>query len=352
MLREKFSHNQKQIIATWLYLENFDEKGLYPQVPGNSASRHFQEIYKKCLVTFFTSARFANPDSQLLLFTNTDIFARKLLIDKKIEALLHRLQVQIYKLEYTYRPPENQKYWRNQFFVFNILEYLAHNLQKEQLCLVLDGDIVWSGNNSTQYLWNCLDENGYLTMTPISNKQESINGINLGELRELSNNLQMGNGEIEYAGGEFIALRGDKLGEVFSNFRVAWNNLQILQSNMGAPIIEEAHLLSIIYAKMGFIFGNGNSFVRRIWTQVLHHENRMREDLSLVLWHLPAEKRFGIRRLANKILRDGEDSWPNLNSRESSRIIALLGVNGNGFVKTVKDLARSFFDRQRLKIFD
>lgn len=352
MSREEFNFNQKQIIATWLYLENLNENGLYPQVPGHSASRRFHEIYKKCLVTFFTSARFANPNSQLLLFTNTDIFARKLLIDRKVEAILHRLKVHIYKLEYTYQPPESQKNWRNQFFVFNILEFLADNVQKEQLCLVLDGDIVWSGNNSTQYLWNCLEENGYLTMTPIPNKHESINGINLDELRELSKNLRMGSGEIEYAGGEFIALRGDKLSEVFSNFIVAWKNLQILQSNMGAPLIEEAHLLSIIYAKMGFIFGNGNSFVRRIWTQVFHHQNRLREDSSLVLWHLPAEKRFGIRRLANKILRDGEDSWPNLNSLESSRIISLLGINGNGFVKTVRDLARSFLDRQKLRLLD
>src|SRR5579862_8198757 len=59
-------------VATWMYVESPQEGGLYPQVGGLSTSQATQNIYWRCVYTFFWSAaRFAKRDGvKFLLFTN------------------------------------------------------------------------------------------------------------------------------------------------------------------------------------------------------------------------------------------------------------------------------------------
>jgi hypothetical protein len=332
-------------ITTWLYLEGVEENGYYPQIRGKSSSIKVHDIYKRCLVTFFKSAKTANPEAKLILFSNVDIRKGKRTIDYRLINILNSLNVQIVQLQYSFRPPLEQKKWRNQFFVLDILTFLAENCQNQDLCIVLDGDIVWSGNSRTPLLWEELQSNGSLTMLPITDENEEINGVKLSELEEIAKSLNCYNAPIKYAGGEFIALRGDKLKDLTLRISRTWDDYLKEVSMKKIPLLEEAHFLSILYSSMNIRFGDADIFIRRIWTQILHYQNRINSDINLILWHLPAEKRFGIRRVANEHLVHNNRKWPSVNSKEWKRLTANLGIEKNMPKKSFFDICTIINDR-------
>ena len=334
-----------KIIATWLYLEGVDEGGRYPQVKGKSSSSSFHDIYKRCLVTFFLSAKSANPSARLILFSNLNLQNSNRTIDKKVINLLKNAGVEFLQLEYTFQPPARQKNWRNQFFVLDVLQFLASDTDLNDLCLVLDSDIVFSGIDSAGNFWEDLQKNGYLNMIPIINRDEIINGLSLNNLVDISLKLGHENKKIEYAGGEFIALRGDKLQEVNFIAKNQWLKYRELISNDEIPLMEEAHFLSIVYSALSFNFGDADKYIKRIWTQAFHYENRTNSDLHLIFWHLPAEKRFGIRRIATKHLKNPELIWPVYRSEGWKKYVSQLGIRENSMMKIINDISRSVFDR-------
>jgi len=335
----------RKIITTWLYLEGVDEGGKYPQVKGKSSSAHFQDIYKRCLITFFLSARSAYPSARLILFSNVSLKNSTRKIDKKIMNLLKNAGVEILQLAYTFQPPARQKNWRNQFFVLDVIQFLASEINQNDLCLVLDSDIVFSGRDSVDKFWEDLQEKGYLNMIPIINREEIINGLSLNDLVDISLKLGHDNKKIEYAGGEFIALRGDKLQKVNFIAKNQWLKYLELIANDEIPLMEEAHFLSIVYSALSFRFGYANKYIRRIWTQAFHYENRTNSDLNLIFWHLPAEKRFGIRRIANKHLKNSELIWPIYRSEGWKKYVSQLGIQENSIKKIINDVYRSVLDR-------
>jgi len=334
-------------ISTWLYLEGIEEDGEYPQVPGRSSSRRFHRIYKRCLVTFFLSARRFNEDARLILFSNVDFRWSDSSFDKKLTSILQQIGVEFIVLSYTHIPPIEQKQWRNQFFVIDVLQHLSINVTNEDLVLIMDSDIIWSGDSRTQSFWDELRIEGSLTMLPIDDRLEKINGFNLEDLQEVSKLFGAKSKEnIQYAGGELIGLRGDKLIQVSKAAEEYWSTYSSLLKSSKIKFIEEAHFLSTIYHNLGITFGNADQYIRRIWTQSFHYSNRRIHDYRLVCWHLPAEKRFGIRRTATKLMADTNVvTWPVHKSRKWHQFNSQLGINRNSIFKIILDTARSIQDR-------
>jgi len=337
--------SNKQIIATWLYLEGPGEDGVYPQVPGKSSTSTFHDIYKRCIITFFTSARAANESSELLLFSNINLSQSTREFDRKILEMLRKLRVSIVILPYTFSPPSEQKMWRNQFFVMDVLKYFASSLKDSDLCLILDSDIIWSGLPKTQELWSDLAYSGSLTMIPILDRNQEINGLTITDLGIKSKLLGVLYPPQQYAGGEFIALRGDKLKMVYHCGELIWEKYISLAYTEETTFMEEAHFLSIVYASLNVPFGNGDKYIKRIWTQLFHYTNRNDTDLDLVLWHLPAEKRYGIRRLADEYISGKSGEWPSTKSREWINLTFKLGLVNKFSLKVVLDICKSIKDR-------
>ena len=70
---------------------------------------------------------------------------------------------------------------------------------------------------------------------------------------------------------------------------------------------EEAHLLSYLYHRLGIESGTANAFIDRIYTSLKDGKTVAPRHLDLMLWHLPNEKRYGLRRLFPDVL--DRDSW-------------------------------------------
>ena len=61
-----------------------------------------------------------------------------------LEAFLARLEVEVVRRELSYATPEGYYgRWRNQFYLFDLIQHLSRDLDPEEACLVLDSDCVW-----------------------------------------------------------------------------------------------------------------------------------------------------------------------------------------------------------------
>ena len=338
-----------KIISTWLYLEAPKEGGIYAQVPGLSHANRFFDVYRRCLLVFFVSARNANPDAELFLFSNRDITLSESKVNTALMETLKSLNVKCIVLEYSFRPPEEQKEWRNQFFVLDVIHYFASFVSDDDLCLVLDSDIVWSGSNSTKIFWDELSNQESLTMTPIKDTNEKINGTTINELKTISATL-FGciESKVDYAGGEFIGLKGNILKKIATVIEVNWCSYLKYLERGNIIHLEEAHFLSIIYGQLDIKFGSGNPYVRRIWTNRFQYSNRENNDFALVCWHIPAEKRFGIHRLSKLIMNQPTFYWPTYGSAEWKKIAKSLGVLSFSTKKDILDVFKSIKDKMFL----
>jgi hypothetical protein len=83
--------------------------------------------------------------------------------------------------------------------------------------------------------------------------------------------------------------------------------------------------------------GGANDIIRRIWTN-FQAANARPADLDLALWHLPAEKKFGFRRMWQAI--EASATPPTALSAETLNAMTrrFMGVPQRGPRKTALDL--------------
>lgn len=133
-------------LMTWFYAEKETDKSFYPSVGGNASFLEFQKVYWRCGYDFYRSAQLAQTANKVkyLFFTNvpnipTDIDG--LSLDKFFEVA----GVKVMQLELTNRIPKDwHGVWRNQFHLFDILEYLKSYFIGNSL--IFDSDIFVAQN--------------------------------------------------------------------------------------------------------------------------------------------------------------------------------------------------------------
>ena len=122
-------------IATWLYAEQVGEESAYPQVGGVSSSPAFQAVYWRCVALFFATSIRHNPAARHLLYTNLDGVPHVDGFD--LPAFLDRLGVEVVQVPFTYQPPPGYySAWRNQFYVFDLIQDLARRSMPDDACLL------------------------------------------------------------------------------------------------------------------------------------------------------------------------------------------------------------------------
>jgi hypothetical protein len=107
--------------------------------------------------------------------------------------------------------------------------------------------------------------------------------------------------------------------------------------------------LSYVYYKLHYPIGNADPFIRRIWTGSLGaFNNALPTDLGLVLWHVPIEKRLGLRRLFRDVADEHSPFWNlALGNPLLEYLASHLGVHRNRPHKVVRDLSVRLVDRFR-----
>lgn len=286
-------------ISTWICIDSLEDATYFPSSKGLSSDLQVQNIYWKCVVTFFVSLQRYIDGENAVLFTN----AKKLpeVEGINIKSLLEKLGVSIIYVEFNYKLPKGYfNSWTNQFFEFSILDQIAANFNDDDFFLMLDSDCIFL--EKVDGLFKLCEEKECLTYLLESPKDEVINGISRLQMKGIYESLLQKNIDVvpEYHAGEFFMASVPIIKKFSFQFRTIWLKLLDLHQQGKPKLIEEAHVLSYIYFINGYAGGEANSFIKRIWTDPTNFRNATSEDNLLAIWHVPAEKKYGIEKLFQK----------------------------------------------------
>lgn len=283
-------------IATWIYLESEEEKSKYPNNKGDSSSKKFQEVYWKCVVVFYeTSMRF-NPGAKHVLFTNSKELPT--INGFSISNFLNENEIELVSLTNKYPLPNNYfDRFRNQFFEFSIIDYLAGKMQEDDGFLLLDSDCIFS--KSAMPLFSLLQkEKSAITYVVDIEREYQVHGVTGDDMRSISADWGLELKENPYyCGGEVLLAKGSFIKDVANHFPELFQDM-LYRNKKGLPKFnEEAHVLTYYYYKHMANMNGLKPFIKRLWTNRNYFRNVDKDSKNLVIWHLPNEKTTGFAKL-------------------------------------------------------
>lgn len=320
------------IVGTWFVKDDYRGGTYFPQIKKNTGDLGVADIYLRCVLVLFATARLNAPHSTLVFWTN--ILENELPSFFSDALAIYSVEIRTINERHGLSS-SNVLSWGNQFFVFDVLKDYAQDtkLYLDGNLLLLDSDCVIV--DSLLAVDEAIDAYGALHYTLDHRhypEDVAINGLTRRELASFCR-TQLGCEfeRIEYAGGELVGVTHRAAGEITMEFNELW---PAITSGVKCAPREEAHTLSVIMAKYGYQTHTANQFIKRIWTG-LKYKNGVADDMSLKIWHLPAEKRTGFSRLHKDL-----SNWRRWDKVYLGRV---LGVPRPSFVKTFVDLIQSAF---------
>ena len=296
-------------IATWFYRESAEEASFYPQAGGRGDSSLLHSVYMQILVPFFTTFRHYNPQARLLFFTNLTTEA----LPEFLHELFRRTRTEIVTQPYTCRPPKGwYKAWMNQFYVYDVMERMNRRMQPGDTLLICDADCLC--RTPLDELFKTVRLRGSALYEMYYPSDYSINGTTPEEMAAFYTTYYgtPPSSALHYYGGEFIALSAEAAARVCREFPALWK-FNFSQPADRPRLHEEAHMLSVMAERLHLRNDVANRYVKRMWTGKSYHNIQPGDELMPV-WHVPAEKKFGLYRLyrlleREKGLRDEKRFW-------------------------------------------
>lgn len=333
-----------QYVSTWMYVESADEAGLYPQVGGQTTRPDVQNIYWRCVFTFFWSASTfieKKDDLKLVLFTNV---SKLPVVDGlDLNVALADYGVEIVTLRYTWAPSGNQRFWFNQYYLFDILHYYRTRLEDEDALLIMDNDCLIVRDLAPAF--DRLRHDGVLLLTVDVGEDEDANGLSRREAMRVYESIAGARPDQvpPYFGGEFYGLTAKILRPVVDLADEVRAKNNALASAGCKYFSDEAHFFSYLMGTLGYRKPNANTIARRIWT-TWKLNNTHSADLDLLVWHLPSEKTYGFADLFADLVRNRAPAG-NLSALRS-RLARRMGVGHKSTRKFLGHFSRAM--RRRL----
>lgn len=293
------SNDFPSLLATGFVVDAPHEGTLFPSAGGNSSDARVQAVYWRCLVALFASARITNPAQRLALFSNV--------IPPEVDGIaiaevLERYGVELRLVPLTTRLPAGRTAaWGNVLYFYDILASLQSEPDNLRFALI-DSDVLVTAPLAP--LWTLLDEGDFAGYVVDSSEDEPINGMTRRSMAQAAADLT----------GQHFAPLPHYGGELFATSVGAWKvnrgvfdqireQAALGQGPAGGALTEE-HIFSIAFALFDDRVAPANGVIKRIWTSP-RHNTAQNGDEHLPLWHLPAEKRYGLTDLFVYLARQG-----------------------------------------------
>ena len=287
------------LLATGFVVDAPHEGTTFPSAGGNSGNPKVQAIYWRCLVALFASARITNPAQRLALFCNV----RPPVVDGvDIAGVLESYRVEIRQVTLTARLPQGRAAsWGNVLYFFDILTALEAEPDTLRFALV-DSDVLVTA--PLDGLWRLLDQADFAGYEVDTGADDPVNGMTRREMAGVAAGL---------SGRQFESLPHYG-GELFATTIGAWKanralfETMLAQASAGhgpaAGVLTEEHIYSIAFALLDRPAADAREVIKRIWTSPRHNTARPGDE-HLPLWHLPAEKRYGLADLYHWLASKG-----------------------------------------------
>jgi hypothetical protein len=333
-------------VSTWILLDDKASASSFPQAGRrSSADPAVQQVYVRCVIVFFAVAsRVLGKSARFRLYTGDEAHFLKMAGEDNARTL-REIGVEIITIPLRHLTPEGYfGSFRNQFYIFDILNYIAQE-GTEANHLVLDSDCLVI--RPLDDLFHDVMQKSALTLDVQYGPEQEINGLSRKQMgglyRELSGR-PMPERPI-YFGGEFFAATSRCIREMIPIAASAWQQC-LARHAAGLPkFTEEAHLLSYLYYALGIETCTANRYSRRIWTG-LHYRNGVPADRELAILHVPNEKRLGLKKLYH-LFRD-PGSWVNKGPTTEEwvrRVQKIVGVPRPSVWKLGEEFAVRVFER-------
>lgn len=291
-------------ICTWLCADEKGEESLFPQTGQLSSSRSHQEIYWRCVILFFITSRRFNKNEHHILFTN--VKQLPVVDGRSVSEVLSELRVSVVYTGFSYKTPKGYYgSFQNQFYEFSILEEISTNNDalKDQY-LIVDSDCIFI--KPAQPIFDAAGEKGFLSYRDNVSPDYNINGLSRNDMKQVAEELldRQLDSIPDYHYGEFFLASVANIKKIYSDFTRLWPVLLQRHAAGQMKFNEEAHTLSYLYMINGLEAEQRNIRMKRVWTNPLFYRNVELSDTGLNLWHLPAEKTFGLKSLYDELIHE------------------------------------------------
>lgn len=292
----------KKLIATWVHLTNHTQGGGLKKLERDGQQSQINNW--RCMVVFFESSLRYNQDAEHLLFTNAKAIPS---VDGfNIEAYLRANNIRIVRLDNQFSLPKGYcNSWRSRFYTLSILDYLKQHTEEEDKVLLLDSDCIF--RKPMDDAFELLDFHEAITYEINYEETHNINGLNRIQMQEVFSDLGLKlDSPPHYSGAEVLFAKGKFIQKIAKEITpLYYKSLERFKQNK-LRFKEEAHTLSFFYHKHHAIIGGMNKYIRRLWTNPNILRNATEADRSLYIWHLPNERKNGLRDLY-KLIVNGLD---------------------------------------------
>ncbi|MCX2473262.1 hypothetical protein OQZ33_02840 [Pedobacter sp. MC2016-05] len=314
-------------ICTWICTDAVGEESIYPQTGEKSSGKRHQDIYWRCILLFFATSKRFNKSQKHVLFSNTKVIPQ--LDGREVLKALSDLDVEIIYTEFKYKTPKGYfNMFQNQFYEFSILEYIVENNKNPaDQYLILDSDCIFT--KGVESLFSHAKPDGFVSFEDGCTTDLVIHGLSRKDMKLLYEDL-LGE-QIDhipgYHLGEFFLASVRNINTIFSDFQQLWPELLRRHRENLPKFNEEAQTLSYLYFKNNFKASEDKTFLKRIWTNPVFYRNVEKTDLDVAIWHLPAEKTYGLSALyQDLILKESQYGLGISNDSYLGKVKTLLGI--------------------------
>jgi len=327
-------------IVTWFQFDAAG-RGTGAQVSGDPRASEFLDTYRRCIGVFFASARRANPGATLEFVTNRLWDSEATQVAAEVDRLLDTLGVELAVVDYDHQPPSTfARRWWNQFYVLDVIDYLSRSRASDEPVLILDDDILFTTAHGSQSLSSEISTRGIATMPIGYPRSRRVNGASTEEIAML-----LAGPAFDYSGGEFVGAMSSELPGLYLEAHATYDALMAAHGEDSALEFDEAHILSAAYSRLSATALTEPAAIRRIWTQPLKYRNVAANDLGRALWHVPAEKKYGLRRIYSDLVRDFDGFMSMDDSAWVKYAARKVGIPRNSGAKWTRDVSSALAQR-------
>lgn len=323
-------------IVTGMSCDQEGEESIYPQgLNIKSSSAQFQSIYWQCVVVFFGSSVRNNPSANHILCTNAEKFPN--LGNFNMEEFFANIGVKMAHLPFTYKHPlEYFHAFRSTYFKFDIVKYLKNNSESNDICISLDSDCVWV--NSVDRMIEAIEKNGRATYERFYQEDQAINGLTRGQLQKIFDELGYNIDHAHrYFGANFIGGSGENIKKISQKIELIWNICLERFAQGKSKFNREEQMLTYSYNKQRYAPGTANPYIERIWTATQFY-TASTSNFQLDVWHRPAEKTRGIKRLFLQVSNPKSLFWTLPVGEEFMKYVAgYLGIPKRNISQIIVD---------------
>jgi len=304
----------KSVRKVQLCIPIYFDAGIYPSA-GVYAER--RSIYWRTIAVLCASIRRSSISGlDIIVCTNEPP-------SSEISSMLDEFGVSFISPAFSFRAPDGMApLFSGAFYLFDCMNYCSRNLSCDDIFMFVDPDCL--AMKGFAVIREYCDQWPLIGYELSIDKGQSVNGCSRNDLLAFLKTIEDSH-HVQpptYFGGEFFVAAGEALRDICSLVDRVWKiNKENFQSGRIFLKTEE-HVLSAALALSPDRVGTGNAIVKRMWTRP-SFRNVASADRALLIWHLPAEKRYGFQQLFYLIELDTKN-LTSLNDDQFEDLVAKL----------------------------